>query len=104
MRNGKLMKAKILLATLVVGAVCIVIGLATWLATRPPKFSLVNIDAKIARLSKPRTTVKEVVHVLGEPTGYFWGDDAHVHQGKRLPDNPPDFYVLRCRSASFTTV
>jgi hypothetical protein len=44
---------------------------------------------------KPRTTVKEVVHVLGEPTGYFWGDDAHVHQGKRLPDNPPDFYVLR---------
>ena len=55
------MKPKILLAALVVGTVCLVIGLAAWLATRPPKFSLANIDSKIVRLSKPGTTVKEVV-------------------------------------------
>ena len=89
------MKTKILLATLIVGAVCLVIALAAWLVTRPPKFSLVNIDAKIVRLSKPGTTTKEVIHVLGEPTGYFWGDGSNVHQGKRLPDDPPEYYVLR---------
>jgi hypothetical protein len=89
------MKTKTLLVILGVVFVCLIVGLATWLATCPPKFSLENIDAKIARLNKPETTVNEVIHVLGEPTGYFWGNDAHVQQGKHLPDDPPEFYVLR---------
>jgi serine/threonine protein kinase len=80
---------------LAIGAVCLLIWLTAWLATRPPKFSLENIDSKIVRLTKPGTTVKEVIHVLGEPAGYFWGDESHVQQGHRLPDNPPEFYTLR---------
>ncbi len=95
MQNRKLMKTKILLTALIVGAVCLVIGLAAWVATRPPKFSLVNIDAKIARLSKPGTTVNDVIHVLGEPTRYFWGNESHVQSGRHLPANPPAYYVLQ---------
>ena len=53
-----------------------------------------EIDAKIAQLNKPGTTVKEAIHVLGEPAGYLWGDDSHVQHGRRLPDKPPPFYVL----------
>ncbi|MGB7749623.1 MAG: serine/threonine-protein kinase [Verrucomicrobiia bacterium] len=79
---------------LAIGAVCLLIGLTAWLATRPPKFSLNNIDAKIVRLSRPGTTVKQVIHVLGEPAEYVWGDESHIQQRHRLPDNPPEFYVL----------
>jgi hypothetical protein len=90
------MKTKVLLLTLPVSAACLLIGVAVWLAARPPQFSLAGIDAKIARLSQPGTTVKEAVHVLGEPAEYFWGgDESHIQQGKRLPNPPPDFYTLR---------
>jgi serine/threonine protein kinase len=97
-RKGKTMSNSIykpLSYGLVIGAVCFLIWLTTWLATRPPKFSLNNIDAKIVQLSRPGTTVKEVIHVLGEPAGYIWGDESDIQQGHRLPANPPEFYVLR---------
>jgi serine/threonine protein kinase len=97
-RKGKTMSTssyKPLCYGLVIGAVCLLIWLTAWLATRPPKFSLENIDSKIVRLTKPGTTVKEVIHVLGEPAGYIWGDKSHIQQGHRLPDNPPEFYVLQ---------
>jgi serine protease AprX len=35
-----------------------------------------DIDAKIAKLNKPRTTIEEVVRVLGEPEEYVWGNEA----------------------------
>ncbi len=79
------MKTKILLAILITGALCLVIGLPIWLATRPPKFSMVNIDSKIVQLSQPGTTAKEVIHVLGVPIKYVW--ENKTFRKNELPDN-----------------
>ena len=78
------MKNKILFVIPTIFAVCLVIGLTTWLATRPPKFSLKNIDSKIARLSKPGTTVEDTIRTLGEPKNYVWGD--RTFQKNKLPE------------------
>jgi hypothetical protein len=78
------MKTKILFAILMAGALGLVIGLVLWLATRPPKFSMENIDSKIVRLSKPGTTAKEVIHVLGVPRKYVW-ENKTFRKGE-LPD------------------
>jgi serine/threonine protein kinase len=69
---------------LIIGAVCLLIWPIAWLATRPPKFSLNNIDAKIVRLSRPGTTVKEAIRLLGEPQKYVWGNETF--QKNNLPE------------------
>jgi hypothetical protein len=48
------------------------------------KFPMDNLDAKIARLSHPGATVKEVLQVLGEPVQYDW--NGKVFEKHHLPE------------------
>ncbi len=90
------MKTKIIFSILISGACCLIFALAVWFATRPPKFSMDHIDDKIAQLSKPGTTVEQVIHVLGRPTEYYIWDNVNADPRpvSHLPNPPPDLYVL----------
>jgi len=79
------MKRRTLLATLITGVLCLVIGLAVWIATRPPRFSMENIDSKIAQLSKPGTTADRAIRVLGVPLRYAWENKSFRKDA--LPQN-----------------
>jgi len=52
------------------------------------KFTMDDLDAKIAKLSHPGATEKEVLQVLGEPAKYAWGgrvfDKHHLPQTYQL--------------------
>src|SRR3974390_242403 len=45
--------------------------------------NLVGLDAKIVQLSKPGTTLEDVLALLGEPEKYSWGDETF--QKNKLP-------------------
>ena len=47
-----------------------------WRVAKPAKFSMVRIDAKMEQLSRPGTTAKDVLRVLGEPRKYAWGRET----------------------------
>ena len=47
------------------------------------------LDAKIVQLSKPGTSVEDVLRVLGEPETYTWGDKTFKK------NSLPETYILR---------
>jgi hypothetical protein len=53
------------------------------------QFSMEDIDAKIAQLSKPGTTADTVIRSLGEPERYFWGDKTFEK------NSLPETYILQ---------
>jgi serine/threonine protein kinase len=62
--TGQKMKTKTIFATLLSAVLCLGIGLAIWLVTRPRQFSMENSDSKTAQLSNPGTTAREAVQFI----------------------------------------
>ena len=69
--TAKTAAVAVVAAVLVVGTTTVVVKT---IHPSVGKFTVDNLDAKIARLSHPGATEKEVLQELGEPTKYIWGN------------------------------
>jgi hypothetical protein len=63
-------------------------------AADQPRLASTDLDAKIVQLSKPGTTVEDVIHVLGEPEKYVWGDEKTGKEQVFEKDDLPGNYIL----------
>jgi RNA polymerase sigma factor (sigma-70 family) len=84
--TAKTAAVAVVAAVLVVGTTTVVVKT---IHPSVGKFTVDNLDAKIARLSHPGATEKEVLQELGEPTKYIWGNKTFNKDN--LPNTP---YIL----------
>ncbi|MGA2140526.1 MAG: tetratricopeptide repeat protein, partial [Verrucomicrobiia bacterium] len=65
------------------------------LATNHPAGPLADLDAKIVQLSRPGTTIKDVIRMLGEPGKYLWGDEQTGKPYVFTKNNLPEVYIAQ---------